>query len=234
MVERLRPPWAPWEAVPIALAAVAASTVASVLLAAAFGSVGGPALLLSAMAFQLALATVTVAWVGVRHRGWVPALGLRAARPDREVPLGALLGVGLWAALNFLVAPVVVLAWRAVTGRLPSTPNQLPGVDFAPLEIALGAILLVVVTPIAEELFYRGLLFGSMWPRIGTGWAAVISAALFGASHLAGGAVLVPILFVFGLVQAFVFRWRRSLAAPIVTHATFNLIAMVLIVLERA
>ena len=234
MVERLRPPWAPWEAVPIALAAVAASTVASVLLAAAFGSVGGPALLLSAMAFQLALATVTVAWVGVRHRGWVPALGLRAARPDREVPLGALLGVGLWAALNFLVAPVVVLVWRAVTGRLPSSPNQLPGVDFAPLEIALGAILLVVVTPIAEELFYRGLLFGSMWPRIGTGWAAVISAALFGASHLAGGAVLVPILFVFGLVQAFVFRWRRSLAAPIVTHATFNLIAMVLIVLERA
>jgi membrane protease YdiL (CAAX protease family) len=46
--------------------------------------------------------------------------------------------------------------------------------------------------------------------------------------------VLVPILFVFGLVQAFVFRWRRSLAAPIVAHATFNLIAMVLIVLERA
>jgi hypothetical protein len=234
MDERLRPPWAPWEAVPIALAAVATSTVASVALAAVFGSVGGPALLLSAMAFQLALATVTVAWIGVRHRGWVPALGLRAARPDREVPLGALLGVGLWAALNFLVAPVVVLVWRAVAGRLPSTPNQLPGVDFAPLEIVLGAILLVVVTPIAEELFYRGLLFGSMWPRIGTGWAAVVSAALFGISHLAGGGVLVPILFVFGLVQAFVFRWRRSLAAPIVAHATFNLIAMVLIVLERA
>ncbi|HEX5948365.1 MAG TPA: CPBP family intramembrane glutamic endopeptidase, partial [Actinomycetota bacterium] len=148
--------------------------------------------------------------------------------------LGAVLGVGLWAALNFLVAPVVILVWRAVAGRLPPTPNQLPGVDFAPLEIALGAILLVVITPIAEELFYRGLLFGSMWPRIGTGWAAVISAALFGASHLAGGAVLVPILFVFGTVQAFVFRWRRSLAAPIVAHATFNLIAMVLIVLERA
>jgi uncharacterized protein len=234
MDERLRPPWAPWEAVPIALAAVATSTVASVALAAVFGSVGGPALLLSAMAFQLALAAVTVAWVGVRHRGWVPALGLRAARPDREVPLGAVLGVGLWAALNFLVAPVVILVWRAVAGRLPSTPNQLPGVDFAPLEIALGAVLLVVITPIAEELFYRGLLFGSMWPRIGTGWAAVISAALFGASHLAGGAVLVPILFAFGMVQAFVFRWRRSLAAPIVAHATFNLIAMVLIVLERA
>jgi membrane protease YdiL (CAAX protease family) len=234
MDERLRPPWAPWEAVPVAVAAIAATTLASVALAAAFGSVGGPALLLSAMAFQVTLATLTVVWVGVRHRGWVPALGLRAARPERDVPLGAVVGVGLWAGLNFLVAPVVLVVWRAVAGRLPSSPNQLPGVDFAPLEIVLGALLLVVVTPIAEEVFYRGLLFGSLWPRIGTGWGAVISAALFGASHAAGGAVLVPILFVFGLFQAFLFRWRRSLAAPIVAHGTFNLIAMVLIVLERS
>jgi uncharacterized protein len=234
MEERLRPPWAPWEAVPIAVAAIAASAVASVALAAVFGSVGGPALLLSAMAFQVTLAAFTVVWIGIRHRGWVPALGLRARRPERDVPLGALVGVGLWGGLTFLVAPVVVLAWRAVAGRLPPNPNQLPGVDFAPLEIVLGAILLVVVTPIAEEVFYRGLLFGSMWPRIGTGWAAVISAALFGVSHFAGGAVLVPVLFVFGLVQAFLFRWRRSLAAPIVAHGTFNLIAMVLIVLQRA
>lgn len=234
MDERLRPPWAPWEAVPVALAAIAASTVVSVALAAAFGSAGGPALLLSAMAFQVALATFTVVWIGVRHRGWVPALGLRAERPERDVPLGALVGVGLWGGLNFLVAPVVLVVWRAVTGRLPSSPNQLPGVDFAPLEIVLGVLLLVMITPIAEEVFYRGLLFGSLWPRIGTVWAAVISAALFGASHAAGGGVLVPILFVFGLLQAYLFRWRRSLTAPIVAHGVFNLIAMVLIVLERS
>jgi hypothetical protein len=217
----------------VALAAIAVSTLASVALAAVFGSVGGPALLLSAMAFQVTLATFTILWIGVRYRGWVPALGLRAARPERDVPLGAVVGVGLWAGLNFLVAPVVLVVWRALAGRLPSSPNQLPGVDFAPLEIVLGVILLVVITPIAEEVFYRGLLFGSLWPRIGTGWGAVISAALFGASHAAGGAVLVPILFVFGLFQAYLFRWRRSLAAPIVAHGTFNLIAMVLIVLER-
>lgn len=233
MDERLRPPWAPWEAIPVAVAAIAASTLVSVALVAGFGSAGGPALLLSAMAFQVALAVFTVSWVGVRYRGWVPALGLGARRPDREVPLGALLGGALWAGLNFLIAPVVVLVWRAVIGRLPSSPNQLPGVDFAPVEIAIGAVLLVVITPIGEELFYRGLLFGSLWPRVGTGWAAVISAALFGASHFAGGAVLVPILFVFGLLQALVFRWRRSLVAPIVAHGAFNLIALVQIVLER-
>lgn len=217
----------------MAVAAIAASTLASLALVAGFGSAGGPALLLSAMAFQVALAAFTVSWVGVRYRGWVPALGLRAPRPDRDVPLGALIGGVLWVGLNFLVAPVVVLVWRAVAGRLPSSPNQLPGIDFVPVEIAIGAVLLVVVTPIAEELFYRGLLFGSLWPRVGIGWAAVISAALFGASHFAGGAVLVPILFVFGLLQALVFRWRRSLVAPIAAHGAFNLIALVQIVLER-
>jgi membrane protease YdiL (CAAX protease family) len=233
MDERLRPPWAPWEAIPIAVAAVAASTLASVALVAGFGSPGGPVLLLSAMAFQVALAAFTVAWIGVRYRGWVPALGLRAARPEREVPLGALLGGGLWLVLNFLVGPLVVLVWRAVAGRLPASPNQVPGVDFAPPEIAIGAVLLVVVTPVAEEVFYRGLLFGSLWPRLGTGWASVISAALFGASHLAGGAVLVPILFAFGMLQAVLFRWRGSLVAPIAAHGAFNLIALVRIVLER-
>jgi uncharacterized protein len=136
--------------------------------------------------------------------------------------------------LNFLVAPVVVIVWRALTDRLPSSPNQLPGVDFSsPVEIGIAAVVLVVVTPVAEELFYRGLLFGSLWPRLGTGWAAVISAALFGASHFAGGAVLVPILFVFGLVQAWVFRWRGTLLAPIVAHGAFNLIALVQLVLVQ-
>ncbi len=234
MDERLRPPWAPWEAIPVVVAAIAASTVASVALVAGFGSPGGPALLLSAMAFQGALAVFTVAWIGVRYRGWVPALGLRASRPEREVVFGALLGGMLWFGLNYLVGPVVLLVWRAVTGRLPPTPNQLPGVDFGPVEIGIGAVLLILVTPVAEELFYRGLLFGSLWPRVGTGWAVVISASLFGASHFAGGAVLVPILFVFGLVQALVFRWRRSLVAPIAAHGAFNLIALVRILLDRA
>ncbi len=215
------------------LAAVAASTVASVALAAGFGGVGGPALLLSAMAFQISLAMFTVIWVGVRHRGWVPALGFRSERPDRDVPLGGFVGVGLWAGLSYVVAPAVVLVWRAVAGSSPPTPNQLPGVDFGPVEITLGVVLLVVVTPIAEEVFYRGFLFGALWPRVGSWWAGLISAALFGASHLSGGAVLVPILFVFGLAQAALFRWRRSLVAPIAAHAVFNLIGLALILMER-
>jgi membrane protease YdiL (CAAX protease family) len=217
----------------VAVAAISASTLTSVAFVAALGSAGGSALLLTSLAFEVSLAMFTVLWVAVRHRGWVPALGLRSERARLDVPLGAFVGVGLWAALRYVVVPVVVVVWNAILGRPPGSPNQLPGVDFGVVEIVLGVLLLVVVTPIGEVVFYRGFLFTALRGRVGVSAAAVISAAFFGLSHLAAGAVLVPVLFVFGFVQALVFQRRRSLVAPIAAHGVFNLIALVRILMER-
>jgi CAAX protease family protein len=217
----------------VAVAAVAASGVASLVFAAAFGSVGGPALLLTGVSFQLALALFTILWVAIRHRGWVPALGLRSARGERDVALGGFAGAAAYGLIRFVVGPAVIVVWDAILGHPPGASNQFPGVDFGVVEVVLGVVLVVLVTPLGEEVFYRGFLFGGLRARMGFWAAALISASLFGLSHLAGGAVLVPLLFVFGLTQAFLYERRRSLVAPIAAHAMFNLIGFAAILMHR-
>lgn len=230
---RLTPPWRVWEALPVVVAAVAASGVASLLFAAAFGSVGGPALLLTGLSFQVALAVFTILWVAIRHRGWVPALGLRSHRAERDVAVGGFTGAAAYGVIRFLVGPAVIVVWDVIAGHPPGPSNQFPGVDFGIVEILLGVVLVVLVTPIGEEVFYRGFVFGGLRARMGFWAAALVSAALFGLSHLAGGAVLVPLLFVFGLSQAFLYERRRSLVAPIAAHAMFNLIGFAIILMHR-
>jgi len=230
--ERLRAPWQPWEAIPVAIAAVVAAGVVSVLLVAAFGSVGGPALLLTGLAFQIALALFTIIWVAVRYRGWVPALGLRSDRPDRDVPLGGFVGAAVYGLIRFVVGPAVVVVWNAVAGHPPRPPTQL-AIDFGVPEVVLGVVLLVIAAPIGEEVFYRGFLFGGLRSRFGFWAAALLSATLFGLSHATDGPVLIPLLTVFGVAQALLYERRRSLVAPIAAHAMFNLIGFASILMER-
>lgn len=83
-------------------------------------------------------------------------------------------------------------------------------------------ILLPVASALTEEAFFRGFL----QPRIGL----VASSLLFGVAHLAYGTVLqivVPILL--GLLFGFLYRWSRTLWAPVAAHFTFNLVQLVVL-----
>ena len=230
--ERVRAPWSPLEAVPIALVAVAAAVVAASAFVAMFGGVGGRVILLTGFVFQLALAAATIVWVAVRYRGSVAALGLRSRRGGQDVAIGGVLGALMFLMIRFGVAPAVVLAWQVLTGHPPDAPNQLP-FQFGAVEIVIGTIVIVLAAPIGEEIFYRGFLFGSLRGRIGLWGAAVVSALLFGLSHAGDGLVLVPLLAVFGLGQAFLYERRGSLAAPMAAHGVFNVVGYTWILLDR-
>jgi membrane protease YdiL (CAAX protease family) len=160
MVERLRAPWQPWEAIPVVGAALATAVIASVVFAAIFGSPGGSALLLTSLAFQAALAAFTLLWVAVRHRGWVPALGLRSARTASDVALGAWAGASVFGLAAFVVLPVLQVVWRVVTGGAPPEISQpVVPLDPTPVQIVLAVAAVVIGAPVGEELFFRGFLF---------------------------------------------------------------------------
>ncbi|MGH2723883.1 MAG: lysostaphin resistance A-like protein [Actinomycetota bacterium] len=238
MAERLSrpgrpiPPWEPWEAIPVALAAFGATAIASVLIAAAVG-IGGPGLLLGGLAFELALGGFSVVWVAVRHRGAVPALGLRSRRPTGDVVLGAFVGAAIFGVIAFVVFPAIQLLWQAITGHPPSPIDQLP-VEFDLLNTVLSAVLVVAAAPFGEETFFRGFLYGGLKKRIGLGWAAIVSSGFFAAVHAPQGGALVPAMFVVGMLLALLYEWRGSLAASMAGHAAFNIIGFTAIVLSRA
>ncbi len=96
--------------------------------------------------------------------------------------------------------------------------------DITVLSIALAALAMVVVAPVAEELLFRGLLFGALAPRIGVLAAALVSAVLFGAAH--GDPILFPTLAALGFVSAIAYAATGNLWVSVTLHALNNAVGV--------
>lgn len=96
--------------------------------------------------------------------------------------------------------------------------------DFLPLFFALA-----ILAPIAEELFFRGMMYPLLRQRF-TMWVAIfLNAAVFSLIHLIP--VLLPALFVIGLMLAWVREKSGSVIPCILLHMLQNGLAVVSIYL---
>jgi len=78
----------------------------------------------------------------------------------------------------------------------------------------------IFLGPLAEELFFRGLLFPSLKRNLSVFWAVIISAALFATLHL-NWAGWLPI-FGLGILLAYSYEKTGSLLVPIFIHIIHN------------
>ena len=78
-------------------------------------------------------------------------------------------------------------------------------------------LLFGIVAPIAEELTFRGMLYGAWVKRFGWFMAAVLSSVVFAAYH---GQFVHS--FLFGLVCVALYRRSGTLLAPILMHGVYN------------
>jgi uncharacterized protein len=136
-------------------------------------------------------------------------------------------GVVAWLG-STLVAGLVV--WLLTELGAPPQP-EVAQRAIAQLDPILVALAVVVLAPIAEEVFFRGIVFNAWLREGGRRWAYVGSAALFALVHLSF-VTLLPI-FLLGLALAWVYDRTRNLLAPIVMHATVNGISVLIALLER-
>lgn len=92
---------------------------------------------------------------------------------------------------------------------------------------AVAAVLLIAgLAPLAEELFFRGMLFGGLRRYLPFLPAALLSAALFGSLHLTTGASSVPPLALFGFLLAWVYERTGSIWPAVILHALNNSLAL--------
>lgn len=103
----------------------------------------------------------------------------------------------------------------------------------------LLALMTTVSAPIVEEIFFRGVLFRALdagfsqrMKRAGTAVAAVLSACLFALAH--GEPVQFAGLALLGVVLAIVVKRTQRLVPSILTHASFNAVALVSVIAQRA
>jgi len=222
---------------PSVIVLLALALVAASILVAPFGSdaaalLGGDGEMTFAGAVVILVSTplalALVSWLFV----WRPrALEALPSFPGRD-PSGALLaGLG-WGALAWLGSTLVIIG----VGWLLERIGMPPEVGAAELAIArldpwLVVLAVVVLAPVAEEVFFRGVIFNAWLREGGRRYAYIGSAALFAVIHLSIISLL-PI-FLLGLALAWIYERTGSLLAPIAMHATVNGISVALALLVR-
>lgn len=141
------------------------------------------------------------------------------ARWRQDLMAGGITGV------TFLV--VSALAVQVLGHIIPVTTNNpfllQPRLRQWPPGIGMVLAGAVFFAPVAEEAFFRGLLYRVLRDRWRPTTAMVISGVLFGAAHLNPG-LLLP-LSLGGVLLAFVYERTGSLIASGVGHAFLNLTA---------
>ncbi len=226
-----RAAWRWWEAIAVyALGALVASVATLPVLRAV--EPPSTARLAAAAASEVVVLGVVLLWLRVLHPGWVRVLGL-PLRPWREVRAGALFGLGLYVVAALLGGGVLGILLRAVTGEPVRVPEQLPR-DLSPLALGVAVPFALVVAPVVEELFFRGLLFRAVRDRRGFAAGAAASGLAFGLVHYveapwASAVLLVGVMVVTGAGLAYLYERRRNILAPVVAHAAFNLLGLALI-----
>lgn len=145
----------------------------------------------------------------------------------RAIMIGVGLGIPAWFGGTLLTIIATLLLRLVGIQPMPQTAEQAIGV----IDPVVIGVTFVLVAPIAEEIFFRGIAFNAWEREYGARRALIGSALLFALVH----ASLVAFLPIFGLglVLALVYRATRNLAAPIALHATFNAIAVALALLAR-
>jgi membrane protease YdiL (CAAX protease family) len=87
-------------------------------------------------------------------------------------------------------------------------------------------VVLSLIGPFVEEIFFRGLCYRLIRAHSGVLLSVILSAILFGMSHLlsAGTLAVVFVPLVGGIIFALLYEYTGSLYAPFVLHATANFI----------
>jgi len=194
--------------------------------------------IVATVAADVAFLGAMLVWLTWRTRDWRSRVGITfGAKGLRDASVGFGLGALLYLVIGVVVAVPLLWLFRRVFGADVTPPDQIPGGLSINAKI-LTAFLALVLAPITEELFYRGIFYRSLRDRHGVVVGAVVSGLLFGASHVVDApwrdVVFLQTLMVFtGVGLALIYERRANLVADIAAHVAFNVIGIVIIFTSR-
>lgn len=143
------------------------------------------------------------------------------AEPAKASPVKyvwiVILGVAACVALN----NILTLSNLAMISSYEET-----GANFYKVNIVAQIICLGILTPIAEELTFRGLIFKRLREVMNMKRAILISALIFGIYH--GNLVQAVYGGVLGALLSYAYEKYGSIKAPILAHMVLNLTSVIL------
>jgi membrane protease YdiL (CAAX protease family) len=159
------------------------------------------------------------------------ALGLSSRRIGRAIRVGLRGYITLFPWLIVLLVLAIEVAHH-FGFKPPVEPIQeLMFQERRPLVLGFTMLLACVIGPIAEELFFRGVLYTAFRRRTSRLVAIVVSGALFALVHTNAIGFL-PIL-TLGCLLAYLYERTGSLVSPLAVHVAHNTLLMSLAMVFR-
>jgi hypothetical protein len=171
--------------------------------------------------------------------GWVLSVYILVYQPLQFIPILVILRLrgATWADVGFQKAQPNVLALGCglmilalgvnfvnnlimLSLKVEVQAQQFTGVFNMLDQPALFLITGILLAPLFEETIFRGFLFGGLRQRLGWQYAALISSAIFAASHLSIAAFIPT--FTLGFLFAYLYQRSNSIWPGIILHTLLN------------
>lgn len=135
--------------------------------------------------------------------------------------------IAVWTIILIIasIGLVVVMSFAGIgteNSKTESLQSQMTLLNFA-----IGFVSAAIISPIYEEIFYRGFLYRFFSSRYGILSGMLISSVIFTVVHIPTFNTL-PVNFVSGLIFSWVYQKTGSVIPCILIHGIFNGIAIIL------
>lgn len=153
------------------------------------------------------------------HRESLRAIFLGTRPPAREAALGLAL-----VPIVFIFVAIVVGGLRLIAPWLQTVPqNPLGALLDTPFEAVVFSFIVVIAGGVREEVQRAFILHRFEQSLGGARLGLVLFSAMFGLGHIEQGADVAIATAALGLFWGVLYLARRSIVAPMVSHAGFNL-----------
>lgn len=215
-------PWTPWAALALWVAGLFGSAIWVTFLIGLYGTNGEldrsvPVLFIGQLPLWVAYG-IGPFWLAKRFGG--SALLQEAIQAFNMKHVALAFGAGVL--VQVIVVPLVYWPLQSLidSDEVGEAAEELIGIATSPLDAVLLFIMIVLIAPIVEELFFRGIALPSIMRFLGPWPAILLSSVWFAVSHFQ--LVQFAGLLAVGIALAVCRVYSKSLLPPIALHMAFN------------
>ncbi|MBM7557901.1 CPBP family intramembrane glutamic endopeptidase [Halanaerobacter jeridensis] len=177
---------------------------------------------------SLLLVCLTLSFVVFKYNHSLTFFGLKKIKPVKNINYGLLGGIFIWLLITLINNCIYVVtteffqcrpATQAAVKSLLSSENL--------FLFLVHSLLIVIIAPITEEIFFRGFIYLYCKNKVGIKWGIIISALVFGLAHF-NFWIFLP-TFSGGIILAWIYEQTDSLYPAMIAHGTWNGIIIVLL-----
>jgi uncharacterized protein len=188
---------------------------------------GWPLILIGTLAMDGLILLAVIIFLRSQRLGWTEAFGFATPGIGRTICLSILVAVLFLPIGGFL--QVISLKVLDLLRYKPPLQQAVASLQNAPSPGARIYMVLfaVLVAPVAEETFFRGILYPTIKKYGNATLALWVSSLVFGAIHM-NLSIFLP-LTVLGMILVWLYERTNNLLACIAAHSLFNMINVVAI-----